>query len=133
MDGEHPAAGVRAVNLAGYPTERRAAMTSAELVNLWGIGWDGVPTCDALALIAATVEARDDDVLVGWVADCGELAGDLRQPFEVRQLAACLARVCEGVLTDGLADWDAVGDLIMAGKAAHDQKGESDGSTSHTY
>jgi len=107
------------VNLAGYATERRPAMTAAELVELFGIPWAGMPTEDALALFANYFEGRDDDVLVGWAVDASELAGDLGQPFEVRHLAACLARVCESVLTDALADWDCVADLIAAGQGAH--------------
>jgi hypothetical protein len=104
------------MDLAGYATERRPKMTAGELVGLFAIRAPGkVPTPEAAAVLAECLEAIDDDVLAGWVADASELAGDLDMPADVRRLAAALAAVAESILTDdALADWDRVLDLIDA-------------------
>jgi hypothetical protein len=106
------------MNVAEYPTEVRRRMSAAELVELFGIPHRGYPTPDAIALFAALFEDFDDDILVGFVVDCGELAGELDQPPEVRRLAAAVASCAESALVTGLTDWDAVLDLLHAAKEA---------------
>jgi hypothetical protein len=107
------------VNLAAYPKERRPAMTAGELVGLFGVNAPGRrATPEAVALLATTLEASAEDVLVGFYADASELAGDLDQSPTVRRLAAALAATCESILLAELADWDAVFSLIDAGIAA---------------
>jgi hypothetical protein len=106
------------MNTTGYATERRPCMSAGELVSLFGIPHEGYPTPEAIALFAELFEGMDDDTLVGFVVDCGELAGELHQPPEVRRLAAALASCAESAVVTGLTDWDAVFDLLDAGKAA---------------
>jgi hypothetical protein len=115
------------VNVSGYPTERRPALSADELVDLFGIPAGGRVTPEAVAVMADCLEGLDELVLVGLVVDAGELAADLEQPASVRRLAAGLASACESAVTASLCDWDAVWDMLEAGKAARRTRTERKG------
>ena len=65
-----------------------------------------------MPVVAEMFEEILEEELVGIVADAGEIAADLDQPAHIRRLAAAVACVGESTLESGLADWDAVCDLL---------------------
>ena len=118
------------MNVSGYATEWRRRMSAGELVALFGIPHRGRPTPEAVALFAELFERIGDDELVGFVVDCGQLAGELGQSPEVRRLAAAVASCAESAVVTGLTDWDAVLDLLDAGKEA---RLPGNGGNTHQY
>jgi hypothetical protein len=83
------------MNLDAYPPTLRPVLSAAQLLDLFA-RWPPRPEC--ISLLAETFEAFEDDELAGLVVDCGALAGDLEQPPKVRELAAHVAVIAEGVL-----------------------------------
>jgi len=98
------------VNTADYEKNLRPAMSVGELLEMFG-GWPAHER--AVPIVAEVFEEIPAEELVGVVVDAGEIAADLDQPAGVRRLEACVASVAESAL-GGLADWDAVCDLLEA-------------------
>ena len=97
------------MKLTGYTKTWRPAMSAETLVRLFGRWPDRDESIPALA---GALEDFEPDELAGLVADASKIAASLGDRPGVRRLAACVAIVAESVLRDGLADWDAVHDLI---------------------
>jgi hypothetical protein len=96
-------------------------MTPAELVSLYG-SWP----CDPAAIppLARVFEdLLDESELVAVVCDASELAARMDLPGAMRTLAACTASAAESALAGGLAAWDRVRDLLIAGQAVRDAEG----------
>ena len=102
---------------------RRAVLSAAQLVELFGVERHGPIRPNALdevaAVAASAFDELDTEELIGLRVDCSAIAADLEQSLGVRRLAASVALAAESGISRTPVDWDRVLDWISAGEQLH--------------